>query len=135
MVNRGTPSQCHSIVTDGKIAFCIDSVHSLAGKTVELPDWDEEIPTMTKQNFNFGTASTTKPATASTTANKGAFDFGTGKTDTAVVDDDPRPLCPKNAAHGKMSTGGVTDLVCLVAGCAATMSRTEADRRRAAGIK
>lgn len=29
---------CHSIVTDGKIAFCSDSTHKLAGQTVDLPD-------------------------------------------------------------------------------------------------
>lgn len=30
---------CHSHVADGKITFCADSTHPLAGKTVELPDW------------------------------------------------------------------------------------------------
>lgn len=27
---------CHSFVTDGKISFCGDSTHALAGQTVEL---------------------------------------------------------------------------------------------------
>src|SRR5574337_834951 len=31
---------CHSHVTDGKITFCPDSTHALAGKTVDLPDFD-----------------------------------------------------------------------------------------------
>jgi hypothetical protein len=41
MVNQGHKSQCHSVVTDGMIAFCSDSNHSLAGQTVELPDWED----------------------------------------------------------------------------------------------
>ncbi len=41
MCNRGVPtSQCHSFVTDGKIQFLGDCCHGLAGKTVDLPDWD-----------------------------------------------------------------------------------------------
>lgn len=32
---------CHSFVTDGKIQFLSDSTHSLASRTVELPDFDE----------------------------------------------------------------------------------------------
>lgn len=31
---------CHSFVTDGRIQFCGDCTHKLAGQTVELPDWD-----------------------------------------------------------------------------------------------
>lgn len=30
--------RCHSVVTDGKIAFCADSTHALAGQTVDLPE-------------------------------------------------------------------------------------------------
>lgn len=30
--------RCHSVVTDGKIMFCADSTHALAGQTVDLPD-------------------------------------------------------------------------------------------------
>lgn len=30
--------RCHSIVTDGRIFFCPDSTHSLAGQTVDMPD-------------------------------------------------------------------------------------------------
>jgi hypothetical protein len=33
-------SRCHSFVTDGKIQFLSDCHHSLAGKTVELPDYE-----------------------------------------------------------------------------------------------
>jgi hypothetical protein len=29
---------CHSIITDGKIQFCGDCTHALAGKIVDLPD-------------------------------------------------------------------------------------------------
>jgi hypothetical protein len=31
---------CHSYVTNGRIQFLSDCHHSLAGQTVELPDWD-----------------------------------------------------------------------------------------------
>lgn len=30
---------CHSFVTDGRIQFLADCTHSLAGKTVDLPDF------------------------------------------------------------------------------------------------
>jgi hypothetical protein len=30
---------CHFFVRAGKIEFCGDSTHALAGKTVDLPDW------------------------------------------------------------------------------------------------
>ena len=32
--------RCHSYVTDGRIQCLSDCYHSLAGQTVELPDWD-----------------------------------------------------------------------------------------------
>lgn len=35
-------SVCHSFVTDGKIRFLPDSTHALSGKTVDLPDWDDQ---------------------------------------------------------------------------------------------
>jgi hypothetical protein len=31
---------CHSFVTDGKIQFLDDCTHALAGKTVDLPEFD-----------------------------------------------------------------------------------------------
>ncbi len=34
-------TRCHSWVTDGKIQFFEDSHHTLAGKTVDLPDWEQ----------------------------------------------------------------------------------------------
>jgi hypothetical protein len=44
LVNRGstnlTVPVCHSYVTDGRIQFLGDCTHALAGKTVDLPDWD-----------------------------------------------------------------------------------------------
>ncbi len=35
-----TPTVCHSFVRDGQIQFLGDCTHSLAGKTVDLPDFD-----------------------------------------------------------------------------------------------
>lgn len=34
------PLVCHSWVKAGKIEYCGDSTHELAGKVVELPAWD-----------------------------------------------------------------------------------------------
>ena len=34
---------CHSYVTAGKIKFLSDTTHSLAGTTVDLPDWTEDM--------------------------------------------------------------------------------------------
>ncbi|WP_425962728.1 DUF6527 family protein [Rhizobium nepotum] len=31
---------CHSFVTDGRIQFLSDCTHTLAGQTVDLPDWE-----------------------------------------------------------------------------------------------
>ena len=31
-------SRCHSFITDGRISFCGDSEHALAGQTVDLPE-------------------------------------------------------------------------------------------------
>lgn len=37
----GAPSAiCHSFVTDGQIQFLNDCTHSLAGRTVDIPDFD-----------------------------------------------------------------------------------------------
>lgn len=36
---KGRP-RCHSQVTDGRIAYYLDSTHDRAGETLELPDWD-----------------------------------------------------------------------------------------------
>lgn len=33
--------RCHSFVTDGRIQFLADCGHSLAGQTVEIPDWPD----------------------------------------------------------------------------------------------
>lgn len=42
VTHPGKPSpRCHSFVTDGKIQFLNDCTHELAGKTVELPEWEE----------------------------------------------------------------------------------------------
>lgn len=32
---------CHSFVKDGKIQFLSDCTHELAGKTVDIPNWDD----------------------------------------------------------------------------------------------
>lgn len=37
---EGTEARCHSFVTDGRISFCSDCTHSMAGQTVDLPTWD-----------------------------------------------------------------------------------------------
>ncbi len=34
------PSRYHSFVRDGKIQFLSDCHHTLAGQTVEIPDWE-----------------------------------------------------------------------------------------------
>lgn len=36
--NKTTTPRCHSFVKSGQIQFLTDSTHSLAGKTVQLPD-------------------------------------------------------------------------------------------------
>lgn len=42
LVNRGSVNNavpvCHSYVTDGRIQYLNDCTHSMAGKTVELPE-------------------------------------------------------------------------------------------------
>nr|WP_244656283.1 MULTISPECIES: DUF6527 family protein [unclassified Rhizobium] len=40
-VGEAPPAICHSFVTDGKIQFLSDCTHSLAGQTVDIPDFDE----------------------------------------------------------------------------------------------
>lgn len=34
--------RCHSFITAGKIQFLDDCVHGLKGKTVPVPEWEEE---------------------------------------------------------------------------------------------
>jgi hypothetical protein len=36
-----TGNRCHSFIRDGKIQFLNDCDHKLAGKTVDIPDWDD----------------------------------------------------------------------------------------------
>ncbi|MFV9651671.1 DUF6527 family protein [Pseudomonas citrulli] len=36
------PRVCHSFVTGGRIQFLDDCTHHLAGRTVDLPDWEDE---------------------------------------------------------------------------------------------
>lgn len=40
-IDGAPPAICHSFVTDGRIQFLSDCTHDLAGKTVDLPDWNE----------------------------------------------------------------------------------------------
>ncbi|RVF00058.1 ammonia monooxygenase [Sinorhizobium meliloti] len=35
------PAICHSFVTDGRIQFLSDCTHPLAGRTVDIPDWED----------------------------------------------------------------------------------------------
>lgn len=37
----GNDIVCHSFIKDGRIQFLSDCTHSLAGQTVDLPDWTE----------------------------------------------------------------------------------------------
>jgi hypothetical protein len=42
LCNPNTPEhRCHSFITDGQIKFLDDCHHALAGKTVDLPDWED----------------------------------------------------------------------------------------------
>jgi hypothetical protein len=42
LTNKDDPkSRCHVVVTDGKLNFCPDSYHQLAGKVVDMVDWDD----------------------------------------------------------------------------------------------
>ncbi|MCF1478128.1 ammonia monooxygenase [Agrobacterium vitis] len=43
--NKDQKMVCHSFVTDGRIEFLGDCTHSLAGQTVDLPDWSDGEPT------------------------------------------------------------------------------------------
>jgi hypothetical protein len=36
------PKCCHLFLTDGRVEYCADSTHALAGKTIDLPDLPEE---------------------------------------------------------------------------------------------
>jgi hypothetical protein len=38
-IDGAPPAVCHSFVTDGRIQFLSDCTHSLAGQTVDLPDY------------------------------------------------------------------------------------------------
>lgn len=43
LVNQHDDSQrCHSFVRGGKIEFLSDCFHSLAGQTVEIPEWEDQ---------------------------------------------------------------------------------------------
>lgn len=33
---------CHSVITNGRITFCTDSSHALAGQNVEIPPYYKE---------------------------------------------------------------------------------------------
>jgi hypothetical protein len=38
---KAVPDCCHYFLTDAKLIFCADSLHELAGKTVDLPELPE----------------------------------------------------------------------------------------------
>lgn len=38
LVDHGDFGKCHSYVTDGKIQYLPDSMHSLSGQTIDLPE-------------------------------------------------------------------------------------------------
>lgn len=37
------PRICHTFITDGKIQFLSDCDHALAGQTVDIPDWNDDL--------------------------------------------------------------------------------------------
>lgn len=37
---RAAKKVCHSFVTEGRIQYLADCTHTLAGQTVDLPDWE-----------------------------------------------------------------------------------------------
>lgn len=41
-VEPGGDTVCHSFVTNGQIQFLNDCTHSLAGHTIDLPEWDAD---------------------------------------------------------------------------------------------
>jgi hypothetical protein len=40
LVTGGINKRCHFFITDGKLQYCEDSHHPLAGETVEIPVWN-----------------------------------------------------------------------------------------------
>jgi hypothetical protein len=38
----GRGRRCHLFLTAGRLEFCADSAHELAGKVVDCPEWDDE---------------------------------------------------------------------------------------------
>lgn len=40
---KSPPEVCHYFIRNGMIEFCGDSTHSLAGKTVPLPEWKSSL--------------------------------------------------------------------------------------------
>lgn len=38
-ISDQTGTLCHYFIHDGRIEFCGDSPHALAGKTVDIPEW------------------------------------------------------------------------------------------------
>lgn len=38
------PEICHLFLTDGKLHYCSDSTHALAGQVVDLPDYGRQEP-------------------------------------------------------------------------------------------
>ena len=45
----GSIERCHYFVTDGRILYCGDSTHAMAGQTVDLPDVPPEILARTRE--------------------------------------------------------------------------------------
>ncbi len=43
--NGAPPAVCHSFVKEGKIQFLSDCTHSLAGQTVDIPEWTDTVYT------------------------------------------------------------------------------------------
>lgn len=43
LLHDGPKGRCHSFIKNGNIQFLNDSNHKLAGQTVPLPDWPNEV--------------------------------------------------------------------------------------------
>jgi uncharacterized protein DUF6527 len=39
--NRSESPRCHTFIKEGKIEYLGDCTHTMAGKTVDIPDWND----------------------------------------------------------------------------------------------
>ncbi len=91
MVEKGTPRQCHTIITNGMIQFCADCAHELRGRGVPMVDWD----TILKEEHMEGEANTQAPAAAEKAA--------------AEIPGNPAPHPGFDRATGHLIMGGFSE--------------------------